>query len=64
MISITGAIGNVGREAVSPLPGNDARVRAVTRDLATTALPGGAHQVLRVLWQPETAKRTVGISNR
>jgi len=45
MILVTGATGNVGREVVNQLLEDGQRVRAVTRDPATAALPDGAEVV-------------------
>jgi uncharacterized protein YbjT (DUF2867 family) len=45
MILVTGATGNVGREAVNLLLDDGEEVVAVTRDPAAAALPGSAHVV-------------------
>src|SRR6266536_1551237 len=45
MILVTGATGNVGREAVNLLLAEGEKAAAVTRNPATAALPGGAHVV-------------------
>lgn len=45
MILVTGATGNVGREAVKLLLDDREEVAAVTRDPARAALPGAAHVV-------------------
>jgi uncharacterized protein YbjT (DUF2867 family) len=45
MILVTGATGNVGREVVNQLLEDGQKVRAVTRDPATAALPDGAEVV-------------------
>jgi len=45
MILVTGATGNVGRGVVNLLLDGGAKVVAVTRHLATAALPDGAHVV-------------------
>jgi uncharacterized protein YbjT (DUF2867 family) len=45
MILVTGATGNVGRQAVQLLQEKGAEVAAVTRDPATAALPGTVHVV-------------------
>src|SRR5437588_1470971 len=42
MILVTGATGNVGREVVNLLLNDGEKVVAVTRNLATAALPDGA----------------------
>src|SRR5215212_3326685 len=45
MILVTGATGNVGREAVKVLLDDSQEVVAVTRNPAAAALPGSAHVV-------------------
>jgi uncharacterized protein YbjT (DUF2867 family) len=59
MILITGATGNVGREAVKQLLDEGVPVAAVTRDPARAGLPDGAHVVLGDPSRPETLERAL-----
>src|SRR5829696_1444424 len=54
MILVTGATGNIGREVVNLLLEDGQKVRAVTRDPATAALPDGAEVVGGDPSQPTT----------
>jgi len=54
MILVTGATGNIGREVVNQLLEDGQKVRAVTRDPATAALPDGAEVVGGDPSQPTT----------
>ena len=54
MIVVTGATGNVGREVVAALAGREEGVRALARDPAGAALPGGVDVVQGDLELPES----------
>ncbi|MEV0598748.1 NAD(P)H-binding protein [Streptomyces sp. NPDC050315] len=54
MILVTGATGNVGRNLVRELLDAGEKVRALTRDPATSALPDGVETVPGDLTRPET----------
>ncbi|MFF2502679.1 NAD(P)H-binding protein [Streptomyces sp. NPDC058067] len=54
MILVTGATGNVGRNLVQELIDAGEKVRALTRDPATSALPDGVETVAGDLSRPET----------
>jgi uncharacterized protein YbjT (DUF2867 family) len=54
MILVTGATGNVGHNLVRELINAGEKVRALTRDPATTTLPGSVEIVPGDLTRPET----------
>jgi uncharacterized protein YbjT (DUF2867 family) len=59
MILITGATGNVGREAVKQLVDEGAQVGAVTRDPAAAALPEAAHVISADASYPRTLEASL-----
>ena len=60
MILVTGATGNVGREAVNLLLADGENVAAATRNPATAALPVGAHVVGGDPSRPKTLTAALG----